>query len=72
MVWWDLYTFSNIKRRHKNTFLQKKLMIQQQLFSEPSTVFDNESLAPCWTKAADTRTKEKKNSSFTFIAANLG
>ena len=46
-------------------------MMQQQLFSKPLNLFDNGSLAPCWTKAADARTKEKKNSFFTFIVSNL-
>ena len=60
MVWWNLYTFSNKKPREKKIFSIKSM-----------TLLDNGSLAPCWTSAADARTEEKKNSSFTFIAANL-
>ena len=60
IVGWTLYTFSNKKRREKKIFSVKRI-----------TFLDNGSLAPCWTSAADARTKEKKNSRFTFIAANL-
>ena len=56
----ETYTFSNRKRREKKIFSIKRM-----------TLLDNGSLAPCWTSAADARTKEKKNSWFTFIAANL-
>ena len=48
MVWWNLYTFSNKKCRHKKLFSTKPMI--QQLFSEPSTLFDNGSLPPCWSK----------------------
>ena len=48
MVWWNLYTFSNKKCRHKKLFSTKRMI--QQLFSEPSTLFDNGSLPPCWSK----------------------
>ena len=58
--WWNLYTFSNKKRREKKIFFIKRM-----------TLLDNGSLAPCWTKAADARTKEKENSSFIFIAVNV-
>ena len=60
MVWWNLNSIGNKKRRPKKTFLHNR-----------STLFDNGSLAPCWTQAADARTKEKENRSFTFIAANV-
>ena len=59
--WWNLYTFSNKKRREKKIFSIKRM-----------TLLDNGSLALCRTSAADARTKEKKkNSWFTFVAANL-
>ena len=71
MVWWNLNTISNKKRRHKKNFSpQNAWYNNNSIFSKPSTLFDNGSLTPCWTKAADARTKEKKNSSFTFIAVN--
>ena len=66
-----LIYFQQQKRRHKKILFSTKRMIQQQVFSEPSTLFDNGNLAPRWTKAADTRAKEKKNSNFVFMAANL-
>ena len=47
--WWNLYTFSNKKRREKKIFSIKRM-----------TLLDNGSLALCRTSAADARTKEKK------------
>ena len=63
MVWWNLNSITNKKRRHKKNFSpQNAWYNNNSIFSEPLTLFDNGSLTPCWTKAADARTKEKKNS----------
>ena len=49
----------------------KNVALKNNFSRQPLTLFDNGSLAPCYTQAADARTKEKKNSSFTFIAVNV-
>ena len=48
MVWWNLYTSATKNVAIKKHFSTKRMI--QQLFSEPSTLFDNGSLPPFWTK----------------------
>ena len=60
------YGETSILLATKNVALKKKTFLHNR-----STLFDNGSLAPCRTKAADARTKEKENRSFTFIAVNV-
>ena len=48
MVWWNLNTISNKKRRHKkNVSPQNAWYNNNSIFSKPSTLFDNGSLTPC-------------------------
>ena len=57
-----------VSNKKKKLFFTKRMM-QQHLFSEPSTLFDNGSLPPCWTRAADALSEQKSISSF---SAELG